>query len=60
MCAGAIFWTQLQRVVFGAPDEKRGCSNVGVPLFHPKTTLTSGVMEEECGQLMKAFFAGKR
>jgi tRNA(adenine34) deaminase len=60
MCAGAIFWTQLQRVVFGAADEKRGCSNVGVPLFHPKTKLTSGVMEEECSQLMKAFFAGKR
>ena len=60
MCAGAIFWTQLQRVVFGASDEKRGCSKVGVPLFHPKTKLTFGIMEEECSQLMKAFFAGKR
>ena len=60
MCDGAIFWTQLQRVVYGASDEKRGCSTTGVSLFHPKTKLTRGVMEDECSQLMKAFFAGKR
>ena len=60
MCAGAIFWTQLQRVVYGAADEKRGCSATGVSLYHPKTKVVSGVMEDECSQLMKAFFASKR
>jgi tRNA(adenine34) deaminase len=60
MCAGAIFWTQLQRVVYGARDEKRGCSTTGVTLYHPKTKVVSGVMEDECSQLMKTFFVGKR
>ena len=60
MCAGAIFWTQLQRVVYGARDEKRGYSTTGVSLFHPKTKLTSGIMEDECSQLMKSFFSMKR
>jgi tRNA(adenine34) deaminase len=60
MCAGAIFWTQLQRVVYGAADEKRGCSVTGISLYHPKTKVVSGVMEDECSQLMKGFFAGKR
>jgi tRNA(adenine34) deaminase len=60
MCAGAIFWAQLQRVVYGAGDEKRGCSTTGVSLFHPKTKLTAGVMEDECSKLMKDFFKGKR
>ena len=60
MCAGAIFWTQLQRVVYGAMDEKRGYTKTGVALFHPKTTITNGILEEECGQLMKSFFSSKR
>ena len=60
MCAGAIFWTQLLRVVYGARDEKRGCSKTGISLYHPKTKIISGVMEDECSQLMKTFFAGKR
>jgi len=60
MCAGAIFWTQLQKVVYGARDEKRGCSTTGVSLYHPRTKIVSGVMEDECSQLMKTFFAGKR
>lgn len=60
MCAGAIFWAQLQRVVFGAMDEKRGYSTTGLFLFHPKTKLTTGILEEECSQLMKSFFSSKR
>ncbi|MDP4290863.1 MAG: nucleoside deaminase [Bacteroidota bacterium] len=60
MCAGAIFWTQMKRVVYGTADEKRGCSTTGVSLFHPRTTLTFGVLEEECSRLMKDFFAAKR
>lgn len=60
MCAGAIFWAQLQRVVYGAMDEKRGYSTTGVSLFHPKTTLTAGILEDECSQLIKSFFSGKR
>ena len=60
MCAGAIFWTQLQRIVYGAADEKRGYSRTGVSLFHPKTILTTGIMENECSQMMRAFFSDKR
>jgi tRNA(adenine34) deaminase len=60
MCAGAIFWTQLQRVVYGAMDDKRGYSKTGVALFHPKTKITKGILEKECGQLMKTFFLSKR
>ena len=60
MCAGAMFWTQLKRIVYGAADEKRGYSTTGVSLFHPKTILTTGIMENECSQMMKAFFSDKR
>ena len=49
MCAGAIFWTQLQRVVYGASDEKRGYSKTGVALFHPKTKLTKGIWKKNVG-----------
>jgi tRNA(adenine34) deaminase len=60
MCSGAAYWTQLKRVVFGAKDEKRGVSNLGIELLHPKTTLTSGVLENECSKLMSVFFGTKR
>jgi tRNA(adenine34) deaminase len=60
MCAGAIFWSQVSEVVFGASDEKRGYTLVGQPLLHPKTTLVKGIMEKECSQIIKVFFAGKR
>jgi len=60
MCSGAAYWTQLERVVFGAKDEKRGVSNLGIELLHPKTTLTSGVLENECSKLMSVFFGTKR
>ncbi len=60
MCAGALRWAQLSRLVYGAADEKGGFTRLFVELLHPKTTLTSGVMAEECGELMKQFFASKR
>lgn len=60
MCAGAIAWAQLGRLVFGAADEKRGFSKYADNLLHPKTVVLSGVMAEECAALMKSFFAKKR
>lgn len=60
MCAGACFWTQIGKVVIGAKDEKRGCSSTGVNLYHPKTIIVSGVMENECSELIKGFFRKKR
>jgi tRNA(adenine34) deaminase len=56
MCAGAMRWAQLNRVVYGASDEKRGYNRVSPQLLHPKTTVTSGIMEQECGDLLKLFF----
>jgi len=61
MCAGAAYWTQITRIVFGARDEKRGFSNLGrTDVLHPKTTLLSGVLEAECGGLVTSFFRNKR
>lgn len=59
MCAGASYWTQVSRVVYGAPDEKRGASKFG-NLFHPKTNVVSGILLEECATLVKSFFRNKR
>ena len=59
MCGGALYWSQLDKIVFGASDEKRGASTVG-NIYHPKTKVVSGIMEEECGQLMQTFFKDKR
>ncbi len=60
MCAGAIGWAQLGRLVYGAADEKRGYSLFAPKALHPKTIVVSGVMSEACGELMKRFFASKR
>lgn len=60
MCAGALGWSQISRVVYGAPDEKRGFRRFAPEALHPRTQLTAGVMEQECAQLMKDFFRGKR
>ena len=60
MCAGAAYWTQITRIVFGARDEKRGFSNLTNRVLHPKTILTSGVLEAECGELVTSFFRNKR
>jgi tRNA(adenine34) deaminase len=56
MCAGALFWSQIGRVVYGASDEKRGYTSKQVPLLHPRTKVTSGVLAADCESLLKAFF----
>ena len=60
MCAGAIGWSQLGRLVYGASDEKRGFQRYAPQALHPKTVVVSGVLEEACATLMKDFFNGKR
>jgi tRNA(adenine34) deaminase len=60
MCAGALAWSQIDRVVYGAADPKRGYSRLQGQLFHPKTQVVGGVMAEECEQLMKDFFSKLR
>ena len=59
MCGGALYWSQLDRVVFGTADEKRGAGTKG-NLYHPKTKVEGGIMEKECAALMKQFFQKKR
>lgn len=56
MCAGAIYWSQLAKIVYGASDEKRGFMKEGKHLVHPRTEIVSGVMAAECGALVKDFF----
>ena len=60
MCAGATFWTQMGRIVFGAYDPKRGFSNYSSSFLHPKTRVKGGVMEKECGAIIQEFFLKKR
>ena len=60
MCAGAIGWAQVGRVVWGADDPKRGFRCYAERVFHPKTTVARGILQEECEALMKGFFAGLR
>jgi len=60
MCAGALGWSQIGKVVFGASDEKRGFLKFAPKAFHPKTEVFSGVLENECSSLMKEFFLKKR
>jgi tRNA(adenine34) deaminase len=59
MCAGALYWSQISKIVFGASDENRGFEKMGTQL-HPKTTVVRGVLANEASELMKAFFAKKR
>ena len=60
MCAGAIAWAQLGRVVFGASDEKRGYQKYAPNALHPKTVVVQGILSEESAELMKVFFKKKR
>ena len=60
MCAGASYWTQISRIVYGAKDEKRGYASINPKIIHPKTQLTTGVLEAECSAFMKRFFQSKR
>ena len=59
MCAGALYWSQISKIVFGASDENRGFEKMGTQL-HPKTTVVRGVLANEASELMKRFFAKKR
>ena len=60
MCAGAIGWAQIPRIVYGAPDEKRGYRLIAPKAFHPKATVVVGVLEDECREIMQSFFKGRR
>lgn len=60
MCAGAIAWAQMGKLVFGAEDEKRGYQKYAAQALHPKTTVVKGVLKEQCAELMKDFFSRKR
>lgn len=72
MCAGALYWSRIGRVIFGATDEKNGYSKYVIPVpsietagigpwpFHPKTALVKGVLQEECAMILKDFFQSKR
>lgn len=61
MCAGAIAWSQLRRIVYGAPDEKRGYSTLTYDTpFHPRAEVLAGVLADECASLMRAFFRQRR
>ncbi len=62
MCAGALYWSKISRIVWGADDEKNGHKRItkNISPFHQKAEVTNGVLKEECAQLMKDFFASKR
>ncbi len=60
MCAGAIFWTRIGKVVYGASDDRRGFRRLDGNILHPSTKLTGGVLEDKCKALMKTFFKEKR
>jgi tRNA(adenine34) deaminase len=60
MCAGATFWTQIGRIVVGAPDPKRGFRTISAGILHPKTKYAAGVLEAECADLLRNYFKLKR
>ncbi|MFY7829042.1 MAG: nucleoside deaminase [Flectobacillus sp.] len=56
MCGGALYWSQIGRIVIGAMDDKRGCSKLSPKIYHPKTQITTGVLQEVCESMLKSFF----
>ncbi|PWK22975.1 tRNA(adenine34) deaminase [Arcicella aurantiaca] len=60
MCAGAIFWSQIGRIVWGASDEKRGFQKIQSKILHPKTQISFGILQEDCEEILKRFFARLR
>ncbi len=60
MCAGACYWAQIRKIIYGAADPKAGFTRIIQDIVHPKTTVIGGVLEKECGELMKEFFREKR
>ena len=59
MCAGALYWSQISKIVFGARDEQRGFLTLGTKL-HPKTEIVHGILAQECADIVKLFFSTKR
>jgi tRNA(adenine34) deaminase len=60
MCAGALAWSQIPVIVYGAPDGKKGYTTTGVQILNPKTEVRSGILAKECSEIMKKFFRKKR
>jgi len=60
MCAGAAYWTQISKIVYGTSDEKRGFTKLNAGILHPKTTIEHGVMEQECADILVEFFRSRR
>lgn len=60
MCAGALHWSHISKIVFGASDEKKGYTKINQLLLHPKTEVVTGILEQECSGIIKEFFAAKR
>ena len=60
MCAGASYWAQIKKIVYGAKDEKRGFSKLSKNILHPKTEVVSGLLQDECSKLLTNFFKAKR
>ena len=60
MCAAALGWSQISRIVYGAPDPKRGYTGFSPNLLHPQTEVTGGVLADECSELVSGYFKGKR
>lgn len=60
MCAGALAWSQIGKIVYGASDPKRGFSQFSPSLMHPKTQVVSGILAQECGDMVTEFFKNKR
>ena len=60
MCAGALFWTRINKLVYGAADDKRGFMRYGKEVLHPRTNLEYGILESECKHIIKSFFQQRR
>lgn len=60
MCAGALHWSHITKIVYGASDEKKGYTKINQILLHPKTEVVTGILEQECSSIIKDFFASKR
>jgi tRNA(adenine34) deaminase len=60
MCAGASYWTQIKKIVYGASDKKRGFAKINAQILHPKTEISNGILENECSNLLIDFFKSKR
>jgi tRNA(adenine34) deaminase len=60
MCAGALYWTHITKIVYGASDDKKGFSKINQLVLHPKTVVIKGILEEQCSRILKDFFQKKR